>query len=115
MKTICNSFPREFTLARKTDKPIVKYSWINCKKEVCQRTVEKKETINSVLGKGFLKAGFEYQAGLHQGCEKQDNIPGRDNRGHKGRRIRVRNRADSSIKLTPSVKGLGEGQGGQIH
>ena len=57
MKTIYSSSPREFTLARKTDKPTVKYSWINCKKEECQRNSwKKKETINSVLGKGLLKS-----------------------------------------------------------
>ena len=77
----------------------------------------KKKRKQSTLswGKGFLKARFEYQAGLHQRCEKQENIPGRDNRVHKGGGIRVRNRVDSRVKLTPCVKGLGEEQIGQIH
>lgn len=80
-----------------------------------EEQLKKRKQSTLYWGKGFLKAGFEYQAGFHQRCEKQDHIPGRDNRVHKGRGIRVRNRADSRVKLTQSATGLGEGRGGQIH
>lgn len=65
----------------------------------------KKQTTITVGGDGFLKLGFKYYAGTCWRCEKQEDIPGGENRVCKG--MEIRNRVDIRVKMTHQCKGLG--------
>lgn len=65
----------------------------------------KKQTSITVGGDGFLKLGFKYYAGICWRCEKQEDIPGGENRVCKG--MEIRNRVDIRVKMTHQCKGLG--------